>query len=781
MHIYNKRRFFVFLFILFLVSGGWLVIRLGYVPEIGKFFASEPNSAPSVTLKSSGECVANCTAFFEATAADYDGDPLSYAWSGCASGSSNKAQCAMTGSATVVTATVTVSDGRGGQTNATITAHASGMKTAADFSGKYILFNGNFGTPNGSTVMLGYAALNADGTAGIYYLKTGVGDYSNTTKKHNAMRLTPGIFPPNYNPNCQPGFITAGNFRMVQRSGSWSFNGSSLQIHAPDIEYASGPPEVSVGFTFSWTPEQGSQTQSLILRSVMGDNDPSPWYAGGVYGYAYLSSQSPYSSAQLTASQFSENYWGLSAIRQGFGANAEWTYTAPELTDAYMTSIGGFFPLVPAFHVPLLSLGYYSDADPNVWGRTILLVNDPRSVYGNHTWLFNYDDFARPPLSHTLMYWHGGHDFSDNGCYDPASDSGGHILTNLGVLEGGEITKVVAIETGSEYGKLVLSRWFKVAYPSVTGGPPPPPPDQTAIGSNDGATYTVIPTEGGGIIEANSIFGWAFDPDAPAQTVTVHLYFDGEPGACPAGTCILQVVTADKIRGDVNRVFGITGNHGFTFDITQLPARFLDGQNHTVSAYAINIAPQGQTVTAGNPLIGTKTFTLLAPPPTPIPTSTLTPTPTPTLTPSPTCWPRPICLDTEPRCLLPVPAEGWCPTPTPTCAPRPACLDAVRFACKMPEPAEGWCPMPTPTPPPGCYYHQVQCIRAPCEPELVCPSQTPAAAPGDANGDGRVNILDFNIVISFFGQSGSGIAGDVNGDGTVNILDFGLVVSHFGQ
>ncbi len=686
-----------------IISGGLLAWRFGWVPQIGKFFAAESNRAPSVSLKSSGGCTANCTAFFEATAVDYDGDPLSYTWSGCASGSGNRAQCSITGSATIVSATVSVSDGRGGQTSATITAHAAGMKTIADFSSKYILFNGHFSTPNGSTVVLGYAVLSAGGTAEMYYLKTVVGDYSDTVKKHNPMRLTPGIFPPNYDPNCQPGFIKAGNFRMVRRTGSWSYNGTSLQIYVPEIEYSTGPPEVPVGFTFSWAPEQGSQTESLILRSVVGDNEPSPWYAGGVYGYAYLSSQSPYSSSQLTAAQFSENYWGLSATRLGFGQSADWTQMSPELTDAYMISIGGFFPYIPAFFTPPLALGYYSNADPNVWSRTILLVEDPRSIYGNHTWLFNYSDDARPALSHTLMYWHGGHDFSDNGCYDPVSDSGGHILTSLGVLENGEVTKIVAIETGSEYGKLVLDRWFRVAYPIVTAGPPPPAPDQAPTGFNDGPTYTEIPTEGGGIIPANSIFGWAFDPDASTQSIAVHLYFDGEPGACPDATCVVRAVTADTIRGDVNQVYNITGNHGFTFDITQLPARFLDGRSHTVSAYAINIPPQGQTGTAANVHIGTKTFNLVA-------------------------------------------------------------------------------PMPTPTPPPGCYYQQVDCFTTPCDPILVCPSTTPTGTvPGDANGDGKVNILDFNLVVSHFGQTGSSISGDVNHDDKVNILDFNAVVSHFGQ
>ncbi|MEK7589283.1 MAG: hypothetical protein AAB479_01470 [Patescibacteria group bacterium] len=657
------------------------------------------------------------------------------------------------------------------------------MKTVADFSGKYILFNGNFGTPNGSTVILGYAALNAGGTADMYYLKTVVGDYSDTTKKHNAMRLTPGILPPNYNPNCQPGFITAGNFRMVQRAGSWSFNGSSLQIYVPDIEYASGPPEVSVGFTFSWTPEQGSQTQSLILRSVVGDNDPSPWYAGGVYGYAYISSQSPYSSAQLTASQFSEHYWGLSAIRQGFGASAEWTYMAPELTDSYMTSIGGFFPYAPAFHVPPLPLGYYSDADPDIWGRTMLLVNDPRSVYGNHTWLFNYSDYARPALSHTLMYWHGGHDFNDNGCYDPASDSGGHILTNLGVLEGGEITKIVAIETGSEYGNLTLSRWFKVAYPSVTGGPPPPAPDQTALGSNDGPTYTQIPTEGGGIIAANSIFGWTFDPDDPTQTATVHLYFDGIPGACPPATCVLAAVSADKIRGDVSRVYRptyptITDNHGFTYDLTQLPARFLDGQNHTVSAYAINIPPQGQAGTATNPLLGTKTFHLLPP-------VIIVPPASPQGLTS-------VCSNNNTQVVL-----SWQPVSGATAYyirvdettnNTSSCQDGW-FCSDPPDKIVNNLTVVTYTLPVTqnrAYNWWVHAANsggnsAATASNFICGSTT--YRPGDIDRDGDIDIFDYNRLVGRFGQSGSPgwIPEDIDGNGTVNIFDYNILVGNFGS
>ncbi|MEK7638343.1 MAG: sulfatase-like hydrolase/transferase [Patescibacteria group bacterium] len=68
----------------------------------------------------------------------------------------------------------------------------------------------------------------------------------------------------------------------------------------------------------------------------------------------------------------------------------------------------------------------------------------------------------------------------------------------------------------------------------------------------------------------------------------------------------------------------------------------------------------------------------------------------------------------------------------------------------------------------------------------TCRSNESAAGPlsstqGDSNGDDRVDILDFNIAVSHFGQTGANILGDVNGDGKVSILDFNDIVSHFGQ
>jgi hypothetical protein len=68
------------------------------------------------------------------------------------------------------------------------------------------------------------------------------------------------------------------------------------------------------------------------------------------------------------------------------------------------------------------------------------------------------------------------------------------------------------------------------------------------------------------------------------------------------------------------------------------------------------------------------------------------------------------------------------------------------------------------------------------------PSSTPAAsgcpklALGDANCSGNIDLLDYSIVISHFGQTvTSGTNGDVNSNGSVDLLDYSVTISHFGQ
>ena len=54
--------------------------------------------------------------------------------------------------------------------------------------------------------------------------------------------------------------------------------------------------------------------------------------------------------------------------------------------------------------------------------------------------------------------------------------------------------------------------------------------------------------------------------------------------------------------------------------------------------------------------------------------------------------------------------------------------------------------------------------------------------PGDANGDGQVDVNDLTIVLTNFGQTGTTWGtGDFNGDGRVDINDLTIVLSNFGR
>lgn len=51
---------------------------------------------------------------------------------------------------------------------------------------------------------------------------------------------------------------------------------------------------------------------------------------------------------------------------------------------------------------------------------------------------------------------------------------------------------------------------------------------------------------------------------------------------------------------------------------------------------------------------------------------------------------------------------------------------------------------------------------------------------GDANGDGVIDFLDLNFILSDFGRSGSTLRGDLNRDNVVDFLDLNEVLSFFG-
>jgi hypothetical protein len=54
--------------------------------------------------------------------------------------------------------------------------------------------------------------------------------------------------------------------------------------------------------------------------------------------------------------------------------------------------------------------------------------------------------------------------------------------------------------------------------------------------------------------------------------------------------------------------------------------------------------------------------------------------------------------------------------------------------------------------------------------------------PGDANGDGTVDINDLTIVLANYGQTGANWnEGEFTGSGTVDINDLTIVLAHYNQ
>lgn len=103
-----------------------------------------------------------------------------------------------------------------------------------------------------------------------------------------------------------------------------------------------------------------------------------------------------------------------------------------------------------------------------------------------------------------------------------------------------------------------------------------------------------------------TLTGWSYDPDDPHNSNDVHIYIGG-----PAGTGTGYAITANGSRPDVNNAFGISGNHGFSF---QIPAQFNTGQWTPVYVYGIDRGTNSPVLLQGSPqYFGT------APEPTPTP------------------------------------------------------------------------------------------------------------------------------------------------------------------
>lgn len=72
---------------------------------------------------------------------------------------------------------------------------------------------------------------------------------------------------------------------------------------------------------------------------------------------------------------------------------------------------------------------------------------------------------------------------------------------------------------------------------------------------------------------------------------------------------------------------------------------------------------------------------------------------------------------------------------------------------------------------------------SPSSPQSPSPSPIPSASakPGDIDGNNKVDIFDYNILLTNFGKTDSGFQGDFDNNGRVDIFDFNILLTNFGK
>lgn len=122
-------------------------------------------------------------------------------------------------------------------------------------------------------------------------------------------------------------------------------------------------------------------------------------------------------------------------------------------------------------------------------------------------------------------------------------------------------------------------------------------------------------------------------------------------------------------------------------------------------------------------------------------------------------------------------------TPTPSATP----IGASPTATPSATPIATATPIPTPTPSPTstvCIQDAKQCPdgswvgRTGPGCTFVC-NDGQNGGEGDLNNNGKVDIFDYNILVSNFGKTSS--VADIDGNGKVDIFDYNILVADFGK
>jgi endo-1,4-beta-xylanase len=241
---------------------------------------------------------------------------------------------------------------------------------------------------------------------------------------------------------------------------------------------------------------------------------------------------------------------------------------------------------------------------------------------------------------------------------------------------------------------------------------------------------------------------------------------NGQPGE-PAASQVVKIDGINPVTSNPFAFINVTpGNH--TVSVTS-PSGYSVGYTSCVNSTSCHQSQplSGSSVTVNCPAGGyVDLFWHFTPPNTntPTPTFTKTPTPTPSFTRTPT--------------------PSFTKTPTPT-------LTSTFAPTKTPTPTSTFTPIPTKTPTPT-----VTPIGATSSPTLtstntLTPTKTLtntatvtviAAIPGDANGDRKVDGIDYAIWLAHYGTIARGPSnGDFNNDGKVDGVDFVIWLNNYGR
>jgi hypothetical protein len=204
----------------------------------------------------------------------------------------------------------------------------------------------------------------------------------------------------------------------------------------------------------------------------------------------------------------------------------------------------------------------------------------------------------------------------------------------------------------------------------------------------------------------------------------------------------------------------------------------------TATNTALPTATSTRTPTATSTATSTSTPTATATATgtsTPVPTATSTPTPTNTAPPTSTSTRTPTATATATSTSTPVPTATNTPTPTNTAPPtststRTPTATATATSTSTPVPTATNTPTPTNTALPTSTS-----TRTPTATATATATARSNGVPGDANGDGVVDVRDLALVARNMGKRNPDPRADVNHDGRVDVRDLLLVLLQLGR